>query len=252
MRRAAIVSPLRTPVGKFLGAMKDIPAGELAATVIKALVARTNVDATRIDDVVFAQGYGNGEAPCIARWAALAAGLPLSVPGYQLDRRCGSGLQAVIDAAMMVQTGAADVVLAGGVESMSNVEYYSTDMRSGARAGSSVMHDRLMRGRVMSQPVARFGEISGMIETAENLARDYDINRQACDEYALMSHQRAAAAWQAGKFDDELVPVSIPQRRGEALVFDRDEGFRADATIESLSALRPLEGGVVTAGNASQ
>jgi acetyl-CoA C-acetyltransferase len=252
MRRAAIVSPLRTPVGKFLGAMKDIPAGELAATVIKALVARTNVDATRIDDVVFAQGYGNGEAPCIARWAALAAGLPLSVPGYQLDRRCGSGLQAVIDAAMMVQTGAADVVLAGGVESMSNVEYYSTDMRSGARAGSSVMHDRLIRGRVMSQPVARFGEISGMIETAENLARDYDISRQACDEYALMSHQRAAAAWQAGKFDDELVPVSIPQRRGEALVFNRDEGFRADATIESLSALRPLEGGVVTAGNASQ
>jgi acetyl-CoA C-acetyltransferase len=252
MRRAAIVSPLRTPVGKFLGAMKDIPAGELAATVIKALVARTNVDATRIDDVVFAQGYGNGEAPCIARWAALAAGLPLSVPGYQLDRRCGSGLQAVIDAAMMVQTGAADVVLAGGVESMSNVEYYSTDMRSGARAGSSVMHDRLIRGRVMSQPMERFGEISGMIETAENLARDYDISRQACDEYALMSHQRAAAAWQAGKFDDELVPVSIPQRRGEALVFNRDEGFRADATIESLSALRPLEGGVVTAGNASQ
>jgi len=252
MRRAAIVSPLRTPVGKFLGAMKDIPAGELAATVIKALVARTNVDAERIDDVVFAQGYGNGEAPCIARWAALAAGLPLSVPGYQLDRRCGSGLQAVIDAAMMVQTGAADVVLAGGVESMSNVEYYSTDMRSGARAGSSVMHDRLIRGRVMSQPVARFGEISGMIETAENLARDYDISRQACDEYALMSHQRAAAAWQAGKFDDELVPISIPQRRGEALVFNRDEGFRVDATIESLAALRALEGGVVTAGNASQ
>ena len=252
MRRAAIVSPLRTPVGKFLGAMKDIPAGDLAATIIRALVARTNIDVERIDDVVFAQGYGNGEAPCIARWAALAAGLPLSVPGYQLDRRCGSGLQAVIDAAMMVQTGAADVVLAGGVESMSNVEYYSTDMRSGARAGSSVMHDRLIRGRVMSQPVARFGEISGMIETAENLARDYDISRQACDEYALMSHQRAAAAWQAGKFDDELVPVSIPQRRGEALVFNRDEGFRADATIESLAALRPLEGGVVTAGNASQ
>jgi acetyl-CoA C-acetyltransferase len=239
-------------VGKFLGAMKDIPAGELAATIIKALVARTNVDVERIDDVVFAQGYGNGEAPCIARWAALAAGLPLSVPGYQLDRRCGSGLQAVIDAAMMVQTGAADVVLAGGVESMSNVEYYSTAMRSGARAGSSVMHDRLIRGRVMSQPVERFGEISGMIETAENLARDYDISRQACDEYALMSHQRAAAAWQAGKFDDELVPVSIPQRRGEPLVFNRDEGFRADATIDSLAALRPLEGGVVTAGNASQ
>jgi acetyl-CoA C-acetyltransferase len=232
--------------------MKDISAGDLAATVMKALVTRTNIDVERIDDVVFAQGYANGEAPCIARWAALAAGLPLSVPGYQLDRRCGSGLQAVIDAAMMVQTGAADVVLAGGVESMSNVEYYSTEMRGGARAGSSVMHDRLIRGRVMSQPIARFGEISGMIETAENLARDYGISRQECDEYALMSHQRAAAAWAAGKFDDELVPVSIPQRRGDAVMFDRDEGFRADATIDSLAALRALEGGVVTAGNASQ
>lgn len=252
MRRAAIVSPVRTPVGKFLGTLKDIPAGELAAVVIKALMARTGIDPQCIDDVVFAQGYGNGEAPCIARWAALAAGLPLSVPGYQLDRRCGSGLQAVIDGAMMVQTGAADVVLCGGVESMSNVEYYSTDMRSGARSGPSVMHDRLARGRVMSQPIARFGEISGMIETAENLARDYGISREACDEYAVMSHQRATAAWAAGKFDDELVPVPVPQRRGEPQMFTQDEGFRPDASIDSLAALRPLEGGVVTAGNASQ
>ncbi len=129
MRRAAIVSPLRTPVGKFLGSLKDIAAGDLAAIVIKGLIERTGIDPARIDDVVFAQGYANGEAPCIARWAALAAGLPVSVPGYQLDRRCGSGLQAIIDAAMLVQTGAADVVIAGGVESMSNVEYYSTDMR---------------------------------------------------------------------------------------------------------------------------
>src|SRR5688572_5649992 len=173
MRRAAIVSPLRTPVGKFLGALKDFSAGDLAAIVLKGLVERTGIDPQRIDDVVFAQGYANGEAPCIARWAALAAGLPITVPGYQLDRRCGSGLQAVIDAAMMVQTGAADVVVAGGVESMSNVEYYSTDMRSGARSGSSTMHDRLARGRMMSQPIARFGVISGMIETAENLAKDY-------------------------------------------------------------------------------
>ena len=252
MRRAAIVSPIRTPVGKFLGGLKDFPAGELAACVIKALVARTGIDGHRIDDIVFAQGYGNGEAPCIALWAGLAAGLPITVPCYQLDRRCGSGLQAVIDAAMMVQTGVADVVIAGGVESMSNVEYYSTDMRSGAISGSSVMHDRLARGRVMSQPIARFGEISGMIETAENLARDYNISREACDEYALMSHQRASAAWAAGKFDDELVPIAIPQRRGEPVMFDRDEGFRPDATLESLAALRPIEGGVVTAGNASQ
>src|SRR6201986_932692 len=213
MRRAAIVSPLRTAVGKFMGSLSGIAAGDLGAIVIKELVERTKIDPERIDDVVFAQGYGNGEAPCIARWSALAAGLPIRIPGYQLARRCGSGLQAVIDAAMMVQTGAADVVVAGGVESMSNAEYYTTDMRSGARAGSVTMHDRLARGRVMSQPISRFGVISGMIETAENLAKDYGVSREASDEYAPGSPQRATAAWAAGKFEDELVPVRVPQKR---------------------------------------
>jgi acetyl-CoA C-acetyltransferase len=253
MRRAAIVSPIRTAVGKFMGSLADIQAGDLGGIIIKALMERTRVDPERIDDVVFSQGYGNGEAPCIGRWSALAAGLPESVPGVQLDRRCGSGLQAIIDAAMRIQTGAADIVIAGGVESMSNVEYYSTDHRRGARSGSTTMHDRLTRGRVMSQPVARFGIITGMIETANNLAKDYDISREACDEYAAMSHQRAAKAWAEGKFDDELVPVAVPQKRGEPILFARDEGIRADATPESLGLLKPLEkDGVVTAGNASQ
>ncbi len=253
MKRAAIVSPIRTAVGKFQGSLASLTAGELGAVVLKDLVARTKIDPERIDDVIFAQGYGSGEAPCIARWSALAAGLPISVPGYQLDRRCGSGLQAVIDAAMMVQTGVADVVIAGGVESMSNVEYYTTDMRGGARMGSVTMHDRLTRGRVMSQPIERFGVISGMIETADNLARDYQISREECDEYAAMSHQRATAAWAAGKFDDELVPVSVKQKKGDPIIFDRDEGFRPDATAETLGQLRAIEkGGVVTAGNASQ
>ncbi len=253
MRRAAIVEPIRTAVGKFQGALAPMTAGELGAVILRALVERTKIDPAVVDDVIFAQGYGNGEAPCIARWAALAADFPIETPGYQLDRRCGSGLQAVIDAAMMVQTGAADVVVAGGVESMSNVEYYSLDMRSGARAGSVTMHDRLARGRVMSQPIGRFGVISGMIETADNLARDYQISREACDEYAAMSHQRATAAWEAGKFADELVPVNVPQKRGDAILFDRDEGVRADATPETLAKLRPIEkDGVVTAGNASQ
>ena len=253
MRRAAIVSPIRTAVGKFQGSLASLTACELGAVILRALMERTGVDPGRVDDVIFAQGYGNGEAPCIARWSALAADFPISVPGYQLDRRCGSGLQAVIDAAMMVQTGVADVVIAGGVESMSNVEYYSLDMRGGARAGSVTMHDRLARGRVMSQPIERFGVISGMIETADNLARDYQISREECDEYAAMSHQRAAAAWAAGKFDDELVPVPVKQRKGDPIVFARDEGVRPDATPESLSQLRPIEkGGVVTAGNASQ
>ena len=253
MRRAAIVSPIRTAVGKYLGALAPLTAGELGATILRALVARTAIDPARIDEVIFAQGYANGKAPCIARWSALAAGLPIEIPGYQLDRRCGSGLQAVIDAAMMIQTGAADVAVAGGVESMSNAEYYSLDMRGGARAGSVTLHDRLARGRVMGQPIARFGVISGMIETADNLARDYAIGREACDAYAARSHRLAAAAWDAGKFADELVPVSVPRKRGEPLVVDRDEGVRADATVEGLAALKPLErGGVVTAGNASQ
>ena len=253
MRRVAIVSPIRTAVGKYLGALSDIPAGQLGAIVIKALMERTRIDPMRIDDVIFAQGYNSGEAPAIGRWAALAAGLPIEVPGYLVDRRCGSGLQAVIDAAMMVQTGVADVVIAGGAESMTNVEYYTTDMRKGARAGSVTMHDRLARGRVMSQPIERFGVITGMIETADNLARDYQISREACDEYALMSHTRAAEAWAAGKFADELVPVTVPQKKGDPIVFDRDEGVRSDTTMASLAKLRPMEkDGFVTAGNASQ
>lgn len=253
MRRAAIVAPIRTAVGKYGGSLKSFSAGDLGAVIIKALMERTRIDPERIDDVVFSQGYGNGEAPCIGRWSALAAGLPESIPGVQLDRRCGSGLQAVIDAAMRIQTGAADIVVAGGVESMSNVEYYSMDHRWGARSGSTQFHDRLTRGRVMSQPIARYGIISGMIETANNLAKDYGISREACDEYAAMSHQRAAAAWAAGKFDDELVPVAVPQRKSDPLIFAMDEGIRADATPESLALLKPIEkDGVVTAGNASQ
>ena len=252
LRRAAIVAPIRTPVGKFGGALASVTAGELGGVILKALMERTRIDPARVDDVVFSQGYGNGEAPCIGHWSWLAAGLPLEVPGYQLDRRCGSGLQAIANAAMMIQTGMSDVVVAGGCESMSNVEHYSTDIRKGVRAGNLTLHDRLTRGRLMSQPAERFGVISGMIETAENLAKDWDISREACDAYAARSHQRAAAAWAAGKFDDELVPVTIPQKKGDPVIFAHDEGYRADATLESLGKLRPLEGGVVTAGNASQ
>jgi acetyl-CoA C-acetyltransferase len=252
LRRAAIVSPIRTAVGKFGGSLSSLTAGQLGATILKALIDRSGIDAARVDDVVFAQGYGNGEAPAIGHWSWLAAGLPLEVPGYQLDRRCGSGLQAVIDAAMMVQTGASDVVVAGGCESMSNVEHYTTDVRKGVRAGNLTLHDRLTRGRLMSQPAERFGVISGMIETAENLARDYDISREEADAYAVRSHQRATAAWEKGLFADEIVPVSLPQKKGDAIVFDHDEGYRPDATLESLGKLRALEGGVVTAGNASQ
>ncbi|EGD01466.1 acetyl-CoA acetyltransferase [Burkholderia sp. TJI49] len=253
MKRAAIVSPLRTPVGAFGGTLKGVPVEELGATVARAIVERTGLDPARLDDVVFAQSYASGETPCTGRWVALQAGFPIEVAGMQLDRRCGGGVQALATAAMMVQTGAADVVMAGGVESMSNVEFYTTDMRWGKRAGSVTMHDRLDRGRERSQPESRFGRISGMIETAETLAREYDITREASDRFAARSHRRAAAAQQAGHFDGEIVPVSVPQRKGDALVVAQDEGVRGDTTPESLARLRTImKDGVVTAGNACQ
>lgn len=253
MRRAAIVSPLRTPVGGFGGTLRPVPAEDLAAVVLKELVQRSGVDPARIDDVVFAQSYANSEAPCIGRWAALHGGLPVEVPGFQTDRRCGGGLQAVVTAAMMVQTGAADVVVAGGVESMSNIEHYTTDMRWGHRAGTVSLYDRLDRGRERSQPQWRFGPISGMIETAENIAERYGIERADADEFAARSHRRAAAAWQAGSFADEVVAVEVPQRRGEPVLFVEDEGIRRDCTPETLGGLRSImPAGTVTAGNSSQ
>ena len=253
MRRAAIVSPIRTGVGKYLGSLSSLNAEDLAAIVIKDLVNRTGINPALIEEVVFAQGYPSGEAPCIGRWAALAADLPLEVSGTQVDRRCGSGVQAVANAAMMVQTGVADVVIAGGAESMSNVEYYTTNMRQGQKGGAVTLHDRLERGRVRSQPSARFGHISGMIETAENLATEYQISREEADAFASRSQGRAAAAWSENKFADHLVAIDVLQRTGEPVRFAEDEGVRGDTTLESLGKLRSITGdGVVTAGNASQ
>ncbi|WP_202927116.1 acetyl-CoA C-acetyltransferase [Gordonia desulfuricans] len=253
LRRAAIVAPNRTAVGTYGGALRDVPVEDLGAAVVKATVTRSGIDPERIDDVVFAQSYANSEVPCVGRWLALHAGLPISVGGMQLDRRCGGGLQSLATAAMMVQTGAADAVIAGGVESMSRIEYYSTTQRWGSRSGNVTMYDRLDRGRERSQPVWRFGEISGTIETAENLARDHGISRDAADAYAARSHRRAAAAWDAGKFDDEIVEITVPQRKSDPIVFGRDEGVRPDSTPQSLARLRALmPDGVVTAGNASQ
>ena len=253
MRRACIVSPVRTAVGGYGGALRTVPVEELGAVVIREILERTGLAPEKIEEVIFAHGYPSGETPNLGRLAALQAGLPLETAGLQIDRRCGGGLQSVITAAMMVQTGAADVVVAGGAESMSNVEYYTTDMRWGKRGGSVKLHDRLERGRERSQPEVRFGVISGMIETAENLAKEYQILREESDEYALRSQQRAAAAWEAGKFADEVVPVTVPQRRGDDVVFDHDEGVRPDVDMAKLAKLRTImKDGTVTAGNASQ
>jgi acetyl-CoA C-acetyltransferase len=252
MRRVAIVSPVRTAVGNFGGALKDIPAEELASTVIKETLHRSGLDPAKVDDVILGHGYPSGENPAIGRLALLKAGLPIEVPGYQLDRRCSSGLQAILNACMMVQTENADVVIAGGVESMSNAEYYVNESRWGARFGSVTLHDRLARARETISPEDRFGVISGMVETAENLAKQYEISREEQDEYSLRSHQRAVAAQESGKFESQIVPIEIPQRRGDPKIFDKDEGPRGDSSMEVLSRLRPvMKDGTVSAGNAS-
>lgn len=256
MRDAVLCEPIRTPVGRYGGALRDVPVAGLAATVIRALIDRTGIDPERIDDVILGQGYPNGEAPALGRVAALDAGLPVTVPGLQVDRRCGSGLQAVLDAAMRIQTGAADLVIAGGAESMSQAEFYAVGLRwDGVRGDQLPLMDRLARGRVTAggdhHPVP-----GGMLETAENLRGAHAVTREAQDELALRSHRRAVAAQTAGRFDAELVPVVVPSRRGADTVVDRDEHPRADTTLTKLASLRPIRGAVdpeatVTAGNAS-
>lgn len=254
MRDAVICEPIRTPVGGYGGTLRDVPVAELAATVVKELVRRTGVKSEDIDDVIFGQVYPNGEAPGIGRIAALDAGLDICVPGYQLDRRCGSGLQAVINAAMCVQTGAADLVIAGGAESMSQAEYYTMGARWGLKGRDSQLHCRIGRGRVTSG--GKFYPVpGGMLETAENLRREFSITRDEQDLFAVNSHAKAAAATAAGKFRDEMVPVTFKSRKGQT-VFETDEHIRPDASLESMAALRPILGkndpeATVTAGNAS-
>ena len=255
MRDALICEPLRTPVGRFGGVYKDVPAVTLAKTVIAELVKRTQLPPEAVDDVLLGQCYPNGEAPAIGRVAALDANLPIETPGLQIDRRCGSGLQAVIDASMRVQTGVADLVIAGGAESMSQVELYSLDVRWGARSGGAVLADRLDRSRV-SAGGEHYPVPGGMLETAENLRRQYGIGRREQDELALRSHERAVAAHESGRFADELVPVTVSNRRTGEHTIDRDEHPRTDATLDSLSKLRPImlaqdPESTVTAGNAS-
>ena len=252
MRGVAIVSPLRTAVGGFGGTLKSVSAADLGAQVLKEIILRTGIDTERIDDVILGCGYPSGENPAVGRLVGLKADLPIEVPGYQLDRRCSSGLQAILNASMLIQTNNADVVVAGGVESMSNTEYYTNESRWGARFGSVQFHDRLERARVTIAPEERFGEIAGMVGTAENLAEQYEISREEQDEYALRSHMRAVSAVQSGKFTDEIVPISIPQRRGDPILFTTDEGPRENTTLEVLAKLRPImHDGTVTAGNAS-
>ena len=249
-REAVICEPLRTPVGRFGGVFRDVGASVLAATVIGELVNRTGLRGGDVDDVIMGQCYPNGEAPAIGRVAALDAGLPVEVPGMQVDRRCGSALQAVLYGCMQVQSGAAELVLAGGVESMSQTELYSTKLRWGVRSGGTKLEDRLARARVTAggihHPVP-----GGLLETAENLRRQYAIGRAEQDELSLRSHQLAVAAHASGRFAEEIVAVPVRDHAVEV-----DEHPRADTTLEALGRLPAIMGesdpeATVTAGNSS-
>jgi acetyl-CoA C-acetyltransferase len=256
MSDVVICEPIRTPVGRFGGALATVSAAGLASTTLAELVRRTGLQEGDVDDVLLGQCYPNGEAPAIGRIAALDAGLGTGVAGVQVDRRCGSGLQAVLYAAGQVATGAARVVVAGGAESMTQVEHYALGLREGVRGGSVELHDRLVRARETAggrdHPVP-----GGMLETAENLRREYAISREEQDELALRSQQRAGRAAAEGWFDAELVPVTVQGRRGKPdIVVGRDEHPRPETTLDDLAALRPVRAeldpeATVTAGNAS-
>jgi acetyl-CoA C-acetyltransferase len=254
MPEAVICEPVRTAVGRFGGVFRDLPATALIEAGIRGLLERTGLPGDRVGDVILGQCYPSGEAPAIGRIAALDAGLPTDVGGLQVDRRCGSALMAVLYATMQVSSGVHDVVLAGGVESMSQVEHYSTEIRRGRRGGGLVLEDRLERARVTAggrdHPVA-----GGMLETAENLRREYSISRAEQDELAVESHRRAVQAQERGLFADEIVPVTVPGRGGSTVV-TTDEHPRADSTLDKLASMRPIRlhedpDATVTAGNAS-
>jgi acetyl-CoA C-acetyltransferase len=254
LQQAVICEPVRTPVGRFGGVFRDKTAVELAVTAVSGLLERTGLPGDAIDDVIFAQCYPTMEAPALGRVVALDAGLPVATPGLQIDRRCGSGLQAVIYAAMQVTTGGADVVIAGGAESMSNAAFFSHQARWGAKGEGMMLHDSLARGRVTAGG-KRHPVPGGMIETAENLRRDYAITREEQDAFALESHRRAVAAQGCGRFREEIIPVAVRTRTGESVI-DADEHPRADVTLEALAKLKAIygandPGATVTAGNAS-
>jgi 3-oxoadipyl-CoA thiolase len=254
LRDAVIVATARTPMGRFGGQLKDVRPDDLAALVIKEVVERAGVPAEDVDDVVMGCANQAGEDNRnVARMGLLLAGLPVEVPGQTVNRLCGSGMQATITAVREVQTGAADVVVAGGVESMTRAPWVMAKPDAAFPRGPQTVYDTALGWRLVNPRMAEAYGTLQMGETAERVAARYEIERQAQDEFALRSHQRALAAQRSGRFDAEIVPVTVPQRKGDPLVLGSDEGPRADSSLESLARLRPAfqKDGTVTAGNAS-
>lgn len=247
LKEVVIVSGVRLPVGSFGGSLKDISAIDMGAMVVKEAVKRAGIEPSDVDETIVGQVGQIAECGFVARAVSLKAGLPESTCAYSVNRQCGSGLQAIADAMMEIQTGFADVVVAAGTENISQLPYYVKDARWGARMGHKVFEDGVID--ILTWPLGPYH--NGV--TAENVAEKYNVTRQEQDQYALESHLRAAAAIEAGKFKDEILPVELKDRKGNITVFDTDEGPRASQTIEKLERLKPcfVKGGTVTAGNSS-
>jgi acetyl-CoA C-acetyltransferase len=271
MERIAVVSAVRTPIGGYLGSLRDVPAYDMVAIILNEVIKRADVKPEEVEDVIFGQCYQSGEYVNVARRGLLQAGWPVTVPGITLDRRCTSGLDALVIGAMQIQTGISNIVVAGGVETMSSAEFYIPgNIKWGIGRGSGIsfpdaprghgslkmfgipIYDRIQRSRPMHQPSERFGEMVSNMAWAENVAKEIGLTREECDRWALRSHQRAVAAQQSGRFKDYIVPIAVPQEKGDPKIVDKDEGPRPDTSFEALSKLRPVLGGVCTAGNSSQ
>jgi 3-oxoadipyl-CoA thiolase len=254
MRRAVIIDAVRTPIGRYGGALKSCRPDDLAALVIKSVVQRTKIDPATIEDVYFGATNQAGEDNRnVARMAALLAGLPETVPGCTINRLCASGLEAINVAARMIEAGMGDVFIAGGVESMSRAPWVMLKPEEPFPRGSHELLDTTIGWRFTNPRLAKLYHPYGMGETAENVARKYQIPREQQDRFALASQLRTKNAQQSGRFDEELVPVEVPQRKGPPLVVKQDEHPRPDTTLESLAKLPPVfaQDGTVTAGNSS-
>jgi 3-oxoadipyl-CoA thiolase len=253
MRRAVLIDAVRTPIGRYGGSLSAVRPDDLAAGVIRALIDRTGVDPARIDDVYFGATNQAGEDNRnVARMASLLAGLPPSVPGSTINRLCASSLDAIQIAARMIECGHGDLIIAGGVESMTRAPFVMG--KSDRPFGRGIeLHDSTIGWRFVNPRMEELYGTDSMGQTAEKVARKYGVSREAQDRFALESQVRCKAAVDAGRFDEEILPVEVPQRRGEPVRIDRDEHPRPDTTLEKLAKLRPAfaKDGTVTAGNAS-
>ena len=255
MPEAVILDALRTPIGRYAGVLSPVRPDDLAARVLAAAVERNELDASTLDEVYMGCTNQAGEDNRnVARMASLIAGLPQEVPGVTVNRLCASGLEAVVQAARQIRLGEADLLLAGGVESMSRAPLVMLKPERGFPRGNGELVDTTIGWRFINPSLAERYSTESMGETAENVAERHGVSREDQDAFALESHRRAVAAAEAGRFDDELVPVEVPQPKGDPVTIHADEGPRADTSLERLAALKPIfrQGGTVTAGNASQ